>query len=859
MVSNPGVNATSLEPKKICAAKNDSDGEIARLTRTYDWRTTDQDEIKLRQQRAREEQPHIRNLEPTHKIFSQFEVVSKSGMTYVVELRSLADRIFSCTCTDFRVNGLGTCKHVEAVLLNIEARFPKIFDDAMQNGSDRVDVVCDETLNTLRVENPAKKRPQELTEYFDDDGLLRQEFEVEEAIEQLSRLGLSELRISQEVPRWIEQRRRRAERVLLRRQYEEKVQSGDYPQHETRLPLFPYQREGMLHLAFNERALLADEMGLGKTIQAIAACSLLHRLGKAARVLVVTPASLKTEWEEQIQRFTGLSYRLVFGPRRERLRAYQYPAFFNIVNYEQMVRDALEVNRLLLPDIVVLDEAQRIKNWSTKTAQAVKRLRSRYAFVLSGTPIENRIDELYSIVDFLDPGVFGPLFRFNREFYELDERGRPREYRDLELLHDRLRPLLLRRRKAEVEAELPGRSDRNFFVSLNHEQRASYEDHETQAAKLLYIAKRRPLRKQEQEKLMRELAMMRMICDTTYILDHEVRTSPKVDELERILEECLSEAETKVVLFSEWERMLELVRDRLRHMRIGYAWHTGSVPQRRRRAEIRVFKSDPQCRVFLSTDSGGVGLNLQNASVVINCDLPWNPAKLEQRIARAWRKNQTRPVTVINLIAENTIEHRMLGTLEAKRGLADGVLDRIGDLKAIKLQRGAQTFLTRLEQMIGAALGALGKPAFPAAAAPPADPAAALAKHAAQALGTQLIACEERFPEGGTNSVLVVVVERDAAVWREQLRLVYEKILANRRPDSSEYAELEVIDRSTEEAVRRLCDTGLLRMRIRATRHLYPEAKEPEAPLSEEERARIDAHRMRFERKFTTPDPPSRR
>jgi len=239
------VNATSLEPKKICAAKNDSDGEIARLTRTYDWRTTDQDEIKLRQQRAREEQPHIRNLEPTHKIFSQFEVVSKSGMTYVVELRSLADRIFSCTCTDFRVNGLGTCKHVEAVLLNIEARFPKIFDDAMQNGSDRVDVVCDETLNTLRVENPAKKRPQELTEYFDDDGLLRQEFEVEEAIEQLSRLGLSELRISQEVPRWIEQRRRRAERVLLRRQYEEKVQSGDYPQHETRLPLFPYQREGM--------------------------------------------------------------------------------------------------------------------------------------------------------------------------------------------------------------------------------------------------------------------------------------------------------------------------------------------------------------------------------------------------------------------------------------------------------------------------------------------------------------------------------------------------------------------------------------------------------------------------------------
>ena len=291
---------------------------------------------------------------------------------------------------------------------------------------DRIDVVWDERLNTLRVENWAREIPNGLKGFFDGEGLLREEIDVEQVVDQLDRLGIPRLRISQEVPRFIQQRQRRAERILLRREYEEKVQAGIFPQQETHEPLFPYQREGMLHLAFSERALLADEMGLGKTIQAIAACALLHRLGKVERVLVVTPASLKTEWEEQIQRFTGLSYRLVFGPHRERLRAFQDSAFFTIVNYEQMVRDALEVNRLHHPDVVVLDEAQRIKNWSTKTAQAIKRLQSRYAFVLSGTPIENRIDELYSIVDFLDPTVFGPLFRFNRDFYELDERGRPR-------------------------------------------------------------------------------------------------------------------------------------------------------------------------------------------------------------------------------------------------------------------------------------------------------------------------------------------------------------------------------------------------------------------------------------------------
>ncbi|MGH8586384.1 MAG: DEAD/DEAH box helicase, partial [Gammaproteobacteria bacterium] len=203
------------------------------------------------------------------------------------------------------------------------------------------------------------------------------------------------------------------------------------------MPLFPYQREGMLHLAFNERALLADEMGLGKTIQAIAACALLHRLGQAERVLIVTPASLKTEWEEQIRRFTPLAYQIVFGGPKARLCAYGHAPFFTIVNYEQMVKDALTVNAELKPDIVVLDEAQRIKNWSTQTAQAIKRLESRYAFVLTGTPIENRIDEIHSLMDFLDPTVLGPLFRFNREFYRLDERGRPSGYQNLASLNAR--------------------------------------------------------------------------------------------------------------------------------------------------------------------------------------------------------------------------------------------------------------------------------------------------------------------------------------------------------------------------------------------------------------------------------------
>lgn len=229
-------------------------------------------------------------------------------------------------------------------------------------------------------------------------------------------------------------------------------------------PLLPYQQEGVLHLAFGERALLADEMGLGKTVQAIAACELLAFRRQVRRVLVVCPASVKAEWEEQVGRFTDRAARFVVGLRQQRLAAYRDPAFFNIVNYEQVLNDAEDINRLLAPDVVILDESQRIKNWQTKTARRVKSLRSPYAFVLTGTPVENRIDEAYSIVQYLDPEIFGPLFRFNRDFYELDERGRPVGYRNLEEVHHRLRRVMLRRRKAEVEAQLPGRTTQDHRV-----------------------------------------------------------------------------------------------------------------------------------------------------------------------------------------------------------------------------------------------------------------------------------------------------------------------------------------------------------------------------------------------------------
>lgn len=811
------------------------------------WQTTDEDEINRRRQRAVDEQFVIKNTTPGEQVFANFHVGSASGMTYSVELRSLSEKHYACTCTDFRVNGLRSCKHLEAVLLHLQARFPRLYKKALKNGSERIDIVPHFSRDTLFVERGHHRLSKKTKKMFDDDGFLSGSLSPEEAYDRLCLDDTGSIRMSQEIAPWIENRRRTAELVVLRRDYEQKVHSGEYPMHETRMPLYPYQRQGMLHLAFTERALLADEMGLGKTIQAIAACALLHRLGTVQRVLVVAPASLKTEWEEQIERFTHLGCQVVYGTRKRRMNHYLSPAFFTLVNYEQVRSDALDINSGLKPDAVILDEAQRIKNWSTGTAQAVKRLESRYAFVLTGTPIENRIDELYSIIDFLDPAVFGPLFRFNRNFYTLNERGRPVEYKNLHKLQQKIGPLMLRRRKADVETELPGRTDKNFFVALSQGQQSAYAEHETQVARLIGIGKNRPLNKQEQEKLMRELAMMRMICDTNYILDPSDTVCPKLKELEKILDEALEDKDVKVVIFSEWVRMLELVKGLCEKMNIGYAWHTGSVPQHRRRAEIQLFKKDPDCRAFICSESGGVGLNLQNAGMVINCDLPWNPAKLEQRIARVWRKHQTRTVHVINLISENTIEHRMLETLSAKQDLADGVLDNRVDLNTISMRSGARVFFKRLSQMIEIQQR---KSVESRSAAMPADRHAFWAQQAFELLKDQLITCEERYPLEGAHSVLIAVVERDAETWRPKLQQLHDKLFGPGASDPLAPVCFDVIDRATHEALKRLETNGLVRKTVRAARQLYPEDHKDKTALCPEKKARLDGISKQIDRKI---------
>jgi superfamily II DNA or RNA helicase len=822
---------------------------LDRPPETQGWSTTDEQEIDIRRWRGRTEIEAIEPLEPRESVFGTFRVRSDTGSSYDVEIRSLEQHVNSCGCIDHRVNALGTCKHIEGVLNNL--RRQSIAKDDPTHANRRVEIFLDRRDGASpRIAWAAGRRATEavqawLAPFLKADGTLRPEpAKVAELLKSWAeapahiRRGV---RVSQHFSSWLERHKRQRSRGKAREAFLREVESGKASFDLTRRPMLPYQRDGMLHLAFGERTLLADEMGLGKTVQAIAAAELLARRRGVTRVLVVCPASLKSEWEEQIARFTARPARSVFGPRQARLAAYREPSFFNIVNYEQVLVDAADINALLAPELVILDEAQRIKNWQTKTAREVKKLRSPYAFVLTGTPLENRIDELYSIVQYLDPELLGPLFRFNREFYVLDERGRPTDYQNLAALRNRVAPVMLRRRKADVETELPGRTVTNYFVAMADEQRARYDEYATRAARLLALAQRRPLRPEEFEQLQKWLACMRMICDTPAILDPECRVSPKLEELERVLADLLAERHAKVIVFSEWERMLDMVRELAREMGIEAAWHTGSVPQHRRRVEINRFKQDPQCRLFLSTDSGSVGLNLQAASAVVNVDLPWNPAKLEQRIARAWRKGQLRSVTVVNLVAEDSIEHSMVHLLGAKQALADGVLDGQGDLAALKMPSGRAAMIERMAFLMRASV----RPAGGTEAKPRATSLEeAVAEELKRRHGERALLIESRQGEDGRVRLLAVL-EADRGMLAAEARR-----LAAAGEGAAQAPAVEVIDHSTWSLLQRLQASGVIQFVGTSPRQLHQSAALSDDPAARQAAARATDLKSQAERQL---------
>jgi superfamily II DNA or RNA helicase len=637
-------------------------------------------QIGLRRQFGRDQQFDIVNV-GDHPFFSEFEITNpQSKNSYRVAIRGQQPGDNFCSCPDFATNALGTCKHIEFTLAYLERKRggKSALRDGFQPAHSEVYLQYG-ARRDVRF-RPGSECPVELArlaaDYFGSDGMLQpgafarfQSFLAEAA-----RFD-HDLRCQEDVLGFVaEVRDAERRRARLAEAFPRSSASASF--HKLlNVSLYDYQREGALFAARAGRCLIGDEMGLGKTIQAIAAAEIMAKFFGVERVLVVCPTSLKHQWEREVTRFVPRTIQAIGGLRPRREQLFTTESFYKITNYDTVYRD-LDLIAAWSPDLVILDEAQRIKNWNTRVAQSVKKIASPYAVVLTGTPLENRLEELVSIVQFVDRYRLGPTYRLLHDHQIRDEAGKVVGYRDLDKIGKSLKPILLRRQKDQVLDQLPKRLDKNFFVPMTPLQSKHHEENRETVARI--VAKWRHYRflsEADQRRLMIALQNMRMSCDSSYLLDHQSDSGVKVDEVTTLLEEVFERPDTKIVIFSQWVRMHELLVRRFKERGWDYVLFHGGVPGPKRKTLVDRFREEPRCRLFLATDAGGVGLNLQHASVVVNMDIPWNPAVLEQRIGRVHRLGQRQPVRVVNFVAQGTIEEGMLSLLKFKKSLFAGVLD----------------------------------------------------------------------------------------------------------------------------------------------------------------------------------------
>lgn len=670
--------------KKKQAAKTEKAEKKIPYHHKPDNMTLDEWQAALRRQYVQSQNFKVENLGDS-PVFSDYLVYNpESGKTYKVAIRSEHAGLNFCSCPDFKINLLGTCKHIEYVFKEIEEN-PKrarlLRKGNVQYYSSLSLRYGAERKVYLRIGERNHDEIAELaSKYFLKNGFLKDSAfgRIEKFLEKIVALD-PDFRTYQDAMDYIIDVRTAGKR---RKQLQKKYPLGALDPALDGLinaKLYPYQKEGVIRAAMAGRCLIADEMGLGKTVQALATVEILAREFGAERVLIVCPTSLKYQWKSEIERFTQRGADVVEGGFLKRCKQYESASFFKITSYNSVQRDISSIEKFA-PDVVILDEAQRIKNWKTKTAQAVKQIQSEFAIVLTGTPLENRLEELHSIVEFIDRYKLGALFRFLAEHQITDDTTRVIGYKDLNKITATLSDILVRRKKADVLTQLPERIDQNFFVPATSQQMSIHQDFSEQVARLHNKWKRNKfLSEKDRERLILSLNCMRMVCDSTYILDQSSRHDTKIEELMNVLGEILESGNEKVVVFSQWERMTRIIASELDKIGCGYEYLHGGVPSAKRKVLLQNFASKPESRVFLSTDAGGVGLNLQAANNLINMDIPWNPAVLEQRIARVHRLGQNKHVNVLNFVTKDSIEERMLSLIKFKKSVFAGVLDNGDD------------------------------------------------------------------------------------------------------------------------------------------------------------------------------------
>lgn len=467
---------------------------------------------------------------------------------------------------------------------------------------------------------------------------------------------------------------------LRKKLRDKKSASAEFqPPEGLRAELRDYQKTGSEWMSFlvehNLNGILADDMGLGKTLQSLTHILSLKAKGPNTPVLVVAPTSVVPNWFAEAKKFTPSLRAIVLqGPKRKRLFTHIPHADLVLTSYALLQRDISELKKHRF-QLIILDEAQHIKNPSAKVSQAACELQAQYRLCLSGTPIENNLGELWSLFRFLMPGFLGPLERFRRNYQTPIEKENDEERR--EFLRARLGPLILRRTKDQVATELPPKTILVHPVDLTSAQRDLYETVRATMDKQVREAIAARGLEQSQFAILDALLKLRQICCHPALLKlqtadaKKAKRSAKLDYLFELLDTLFAEGR-RVLLFSQFTSMLELIERELNIRQVSYLKLTGESKNRGELVER--FQNEAIPIFLISLKAGGTGLNLTAADSVIHFDPWWNPAAEAQATDRAYRIGQDKPVFVHKLICSGTVEDRIHQLQQKKSLLADSLL-----------------------------------------------------------------------------------------------------------------------------------------------------------------------------------------
>ena len=448
---------------------------------------------------------------------------------------------------------------------------------------------------------------------------------------------------------------------------------------KTCLPLFGFQEIGAGFLVVSVSSMIGDEPGCGKSIQSIAA--VLIRNGK--KILILCPATLKLNWQDEIEKWTDKTSVVIGGDKKLRETQWGEDVNFYIMNYELLLRDLSHIKKIKW-DFLIADEATRISNPKAKQSKIIKKIKAKHRIALTGTPLNNAVQDVWNILDFCQPNILGTFWQFTEKYCDKDRFGGITGYKNLSDLKEQISSIMLRRKKKDVLHELPDKLYETLYIEFDPEEKKIYEAIRDEIAlELKEYEISKVLKDRYLSNVLVKMVRLKQAADSLELVS-EHKFSSKVNALKELLKDIIHK-DDKALVFTQFSEMADILMRELKEYKPLLI--SGKVKQEDRHTSVDTFQNKEENKLMIMTEAGGFGLNLQRANYIIHYDLPWSISKMEQREGRAHRIGQTSNLTVYRLIAQGTVDEYVLKVLHKKNKLSEDILGDKEKAKKVKISK----------------------------------------------------------------------------------------------------------------------------------------------------------------------------